>query len=691
MWMQRIKSNLLRAFCALLGGITLIGLADLAFPPPLAKAYQISQVVLDHNEQPLRAFPLKDGRWRLKADLDKIDPAFIDALLAYEDERFYRHIGVDFQAITRASLSLVKAGRVVSGGSTITMQTARLLEPKQRNFSAKIQQAIRALQLEMRLSKREILELYLTLAPYGGNIEGVRSASWAYLGREPNVLTPDEIALLIALPQSPEARRPDLRPNAAIRARERVLKRLVTKRIITAERAVEAAQTQAPKRRDFPSFAWQASEEAQRRASALQPDIHTFLDIRLQTRLEDMAREAVSELGEKTQISAIVVDIKTRNVLASIGSAERNRAGGWLDLTNRHRSPGSTLKPFIYAMAFDEGLAAPSTQISDLPKRFKSYQPENFDRTFRGDVTISEALQHSLNVPAVQTLEAIGPSRFAASLGFAGAVPQLPQRADSDAGLALALGGVGLTVRDMALLYAALGGGGVAKPLNWIEADTTTQVREGETQTRFLSSQAAEKVINILKSAPTPQGRMPSALTKGAPQIAFKTGTSYGFRDAWAAGVSNGLAIVVWVGRADGAPRTGATGREAALPILFDAFDIASLTLRRRQEHMPVSDAEMTGSAPFTLANFEDQHQPPEILFPPDNSEIWQDEVGRGFTLSARGEGQLRWYVEGSPIPVNTYGDTVWTPKEEGFYTLEVVDKRGESRSSTVRITQHAQ
>lgn len=681
-----IKQLWPRAFYISLALVILVSALDLIFPPPLHKAAQISQVVLDRNGQPLRAFPLKDGKWRLKADLDNIDPAFINALLAYEDERFYEHIGVDFQAMLRASLSLAKAGRVVSGGSTITMQTARLLEPKQRTLGAKFQQIIRAIQLEARLSKKEILELYLTLAPYGGNIEGLRSASWAYLGREPKILTPDEIALLIALPQSPEARRPDLRPAAAVKARARVLDRLVAKSVIASDRAEEAARSVAPDRRNFPAFAWQAAEEARRRAEPMQADIHTHLDFRLQTRLEKLASETVEALEDEAQLAAIVVDIRTRNVLASVGSAQRDRSGGWLDLTNRYRSPGSTLKPFIYAMTFDEGLAAPSTHISDLPKRFKSYQPENFDRTFRGDVTIAQALQHSLNVPAVHALEALGASRFAASLSFAGTNPQLPNRADSDAGLALALGGVGLTVRDMAVLYSALGGGGEAAPLNWIQSEYKKEA--SEVGARFLSAQSSTKVLDILKSAPTPKGRMPSALTKNAPQIAFKTGTSYGFRDAWAAGVSNGLAIVVWVGRADGAPRPGVTGRAAALPILFDMFDVSIQSLRRYQSNQNIHN-DSDRDTPFTLASFEAPKLPPEILFPPDKSELWQDKKGRQFKLSARGDGELTWYVQGNRIISNTFGETIWTPKEEGFYKLVVVDEAGRRSRSTVRITQH--
>ncbi len=677
-----------KAFYFALAAIILIAALDLVFPPPLAKANQISQVVLDRNDVPLRAFPLKDGRWRLKADLDTIDPDFIDALLAYEDERFYQHIGVDFQAIIRASLSMMKAGRVVSGGSTISMQTARLLEPKQRTFAAKLQQAIRAVQLELRMSKKEILELYLTLAPYGGNVEGVRSASWAYLGREPVNLTPDEIALLIALPQSPEARRPDLKPQQAQIARKRVLDRLVAKNVIQAEIAAEAATASVPHRRNFPAFAWQASEEARRRAPYMQADIKMHLDFRLQARLEALAKTAVNEMDDQAQISVMVVDLKTQYVLASIGSASRDRAGGWLDLTNRYRSPGSTLKPFIYGMAFDEGFAAPATQISDLPKRFKSYQPENFDRSFRGDVTVAQALQHSLNVPAVHALDAIGPSRFASSLAFAGASPRLPKRAENDAGLALALGGVGLTVRDLALLYTALGNEGAARPLSWIKGEGLTK-RDDEI-VQFLSPQNTQKIIEILKSAPTPEGRMPANLTKSAPQIAYKTGTSYGYRDAWAAGVSNGLAIVVWVGRADGAPRAGATGREVALPVLFDVFDTAIIALRRNEYGVHKGEEPWTGAAPFTLSRFEHEERPPEILFPPNESELWQDREGRGFALSARGEGDLVWYVQGEKLEDAKHGDPVWVPQNEGFYELKVVDSRGVSSRSSVRITRTA-
>ena len=672
-----------RISAALIIAVGLVAVLDVLFPPPLDKAQLISRVVLDRNGAPLRAYPLDNGTWRIRADLDRIDPAFVEALLAYEDKRFYDHWGVDAAAMIRAARDFTRAGRVVSGGSTITMQTARLLEPQERTLFAKLHQIVRAVQLERRMSKREILELYLTLAPYGGNLEGVRAASWAWFGREPQDLTPDQVALLIALPQSPEARRPDLKPENARIARARVLDRLVWRGLVTAEHAEDAKTSSIPERHAFPALAWQASDTvlAKNEDNA---DIVSTLDIGLQSAFEDLARQATASLEDEAQIAMMAVDIRTRAVRASVGSASRERPGGWLDLTARLRSPGSTLKPFIYGMAFDDGVAAPATRISDLPRRFANYRPENFDRTFRGDVTIAEALQHSLNVPAVQILEAVGPKRFAAALNFAGAPPSLPDGADVNAGLALALGGAGMRLKDLALIYAALGDDGKAAPLRWAEASP-----ESDPVARLMSADSARRVLKILRTAPTPEGRMPAALTQDAPQIAFKTGTSYGFRDAWAAGVSGGVAIVVWVGRADGAPRQGATGRKAALPILFDAFDLAARALRTDMNAAESVDDDVM-HAPAPLARFEDPGSPPQILFPPNDAEIWSDGPGRAFVLAARGDGALTWYADGRKLPKNAAGDAVWAPHDEGFYHLSVVDSEGRESRSKIRIVYDA-
>ena len=659
---------------------------DFFFPPPLTRFREVSGVVMDRRGAVLRVFPVDDGKWRMRAHVEELDPDFVSALMAYEDKRFMDHGGVDFAALTRAAGSLVTSGRIVSGGSTITMQTARLLEPRPRNIGSKIIESVRAWQLERRYTKEEILELYLTLAPYGGNLEGVRAASWAYFGREPDNLSPDQIAMLIALPQSPEARRPDLHPKAAIVARERVLMRLADQGLFAKDLAAESADYPAPKRGDFPTVAWHASEEALRRAG--DPDnIRTTLDLALQKEVEQLATRAAGPSREGVQVAIMVVDIASREVRAAAGSANRASAGGWIDLTNRPRSPGSTLKPFIYGMAFDDGVASPDTRIADAPRRFATYRPDNFDRTFRGDVTVAQALQHSLNVPAVAALDAVGAQRFAAALSFAGADLSMPLTADDDAGLAIALGGAGMTVRDVALLYAALGDDGRALPLHWLKSESEAALTKKERETQIMSAQSARQIVDILGSAPAPAGRMPALLTQEAPVIAFKTGTSYGFRDAWAAGTGGGQAVVVWIGRADSSPRPGVTGRDGALPVLFDVYDAITRITPRRSSGPPLRE-EIAGShtPPSALARFERQNAPPQILFPPDGAEVWKDGEHTSFVLAAEGRGKLAWYVDGKALSRNVAGDAVWRPEDAGFYELFVVDDAGRAAKSRVRI-----
>tara|TARA_R110000796_G_scaffold27004_10_gene74591 strand:- start:3978 stop:6035 length:2058 start_codon:yes stop_codon:yes gene_type:complete len=659
-------------------------LADWILPPPIDRAGDISALVTDREGRPLRAFPTEDGRWRFRGDLDKIDPEFIEALVRVEDKRFYTHRGTDWAGLGRAVIDSVKAGRVVSGGSTLTMQTARMLEPRDRNVGSKLIEIARAWQIERRLSKDEILELYLTLTPYGGNLEGVRAASWSYFGHEADRLSDDEIALLIALPQSPEVRRPDRRPEQARKARDWVATKLGWYGVFSEADVEEVATSPVPtRRRDFPMRAWHGTEKAL--ASGPREDVRSTLDAGLQAELEAIALRKAEAEGPDVQVSALVVHIPTRGVRALVGSASRDRAGGWLDLTAQARSPGSTLKPFIYAMAFDDGQAAPDTRISDLPKRFASYQPENFDRMFRGDVRVSDALQHSLNVPAVLMLDRVGPERFAAQLALAGARPRIGGGANHDAGLALALGGAGLTARELAVLYAALGDGGVAKPLVWrAEEEAASYERMGR---RLVSAESASDIIRILQNAPMPEGRMPGRLTADAPQVAFKTGTSYGFRDSWAAAVSGEHAIIVWVGRADGAPRPGKTGRVTALPLLFEIADRTAHHLRDEGEARTRLTTQRKIETRGALHDFSPA-APPEIMFPPANAELWAGSVdgasARPFVLAGRGEGLLAWYIDGRPSETDDAGMPVWLPTLPGFYTITAVDESG--RASRVRV-----
>ncbi|HBS34055.1 MAG TPA: penicillin-binding protein 1C, partial [Parvularcula sp.] len=381
------------------GALAAVVIADLASPPPIGRANAVSAIVTDRNGYWLHAFATKEGRWRFSADLDDVDPQFVEELIAVEDKRFWSHWGVDPLAFARAAVSAARSGEVTSGASTITMQTARLLEPRPRTVFAKVVEMMRALQLERRLSKREILELYLTLAPYGGNLEGVRAASLIYFGREPGRLTPAERALLIALPQAPEARRPNRHAEAAKAARSAVLARLVAAGAVDAKIASEArAAPVTGARKEFPRIAYHAARAMSAAAASGESVVSSTIDIARQITAERLVAAHAGSFTDGATAAVIVVDNASMEVVASVGSSGLGAKGGWIDLTGAVRSPGSLLKPFIYALAFEDGVLGPDTVIDDMPRGFGGYRPENFDRSFRGEVRVREALQHSLNV-----------------------------------------------------------------------------------------------------------------------------------------------------------------------------------------------------------------------------------------------------------------------------------------------------
>jgi penicillin-binding protein 1C len=675
-----VARRVVLSLIALLAAETLLLGLDTIFPPDLERAERSSPVVLDRHGAWLRALPVENGRWRIRADLDRIDPIFIARVRRMEDGRFGWHAGVDPLATLRAVASAAAHGRVTSGASTLTMQTARLLSPHPRTLLDKLIEMVRATQLEARFSKRQILALYLTLAPYGGNLEGVRAASLAYFGHEPSSLTDGEQALLIALPQSPEARRPDRRPAAARAARARVLARMVSAHLIEASAAREAASEPLPRRVAFPALAWHVAGELARAAPPERASVVSTLDADLQSRLEPLAAATARAQGPSTVVSILVVDIKSRAVRGAVGSGGLDRPGGWIDMTRALRSPGSALKPLIYGFAFDEGLAAPDTKIDDAPRRFVDYQPEDFDRVFHGRVTAREALIYSLNVPAVTLLSRIGAPAFEARLQAAGARLVRPRAASSDAGLALALGGEGISLRDLVMLYAALGDDGLAKPLAWTQADADrTEESPGR---RLMRPASAREVLDILREGPAPQGRVPAALTRGGPGLAFKTGTSYAFRDAVAVGVVGDDVIGVWTGRADGGARAGLTGREAALPLLYDVAD---------QLHAPHLAPAPLGppGAPSALANLDNGETGPKMIFPPDGATVMLAQFGpasAGLTLAGRGD-SLDWYVDGAPIPPDPVsGRPIWRPATPGFYLVTAVDAAGRRTRAHVRV-----
>ncbi len=647
---------------------------------PLDRVRQASPVVVDRQGVWLRATPTDGGRWRLRADLDRTDPQFVRRLIALEDGRFWWHPGVDPVALVRAALTDLSAGRIRSGGSTLTMQLARRLDPHPRVLRFKLVEAVRALGLQVRLGKSGVLADYLTLAPYGGNLEGVRAASLAYFGHEPTHLTDAEQALLIALPQSPEARRPDRHPAAARAARDRVLRRLAARGLITPTAAAEAAREPTPRRSAFPVRAWAVSGEIARAATGDRPTVVSTLDATLQARLEALAAQTAAGQGTHTAAAVLVLETRTRAVRAAVSASARAGGGAWIDATRALRSPGSSLKPFLYAFAFEQGLAAPETRLVDQKVAYEGYEPENFDRSFHGEVTAREALANSLNVPAVALMARLGPAAFEHRLQGAGVGIVRPRDGLADPGLALALGGEGITLRDLAVLYAALGDGGVAKPLSWTEAQAAlTPLSPGA---RLVSATAATQVLDILREAPPPPGRAPPALSAGAPRLAFKTGTSYGFRDAVAAGVGDRWTVLVWTGRPDGGARPGLTGRDAALPLLFQVFDLLSGETAQAAAQTPQT-------APTALARMDEGASGPQVLFPPDGAALLANGFGpqaRGFALTARGEG-LRWYADGRLLaPGVGGGPPVWRPDGPGFYRLVVIDGRGRRAAARVRV-----
>ena len=531
-------------------------------PLPLALAQQVSTTVVDRNGKLLRAYAMADGRWRLPVDARVgVDPGYLDLLLAYEDRRFRSHIGVDPLALGRAALQLISHGHIVSGGSTITMQLARLMEPRrERSVHTKLRQMVRAIEIERQFSKDEILDLYLALAPFGGNLEGVRAASIAYFAKEPKRLSLAESALLVALPQSPETRRLDRYPDVARAARDRVLDRMVEDGRVSEEDARQAKAVPVPRlRKPMPILAPHSADQAMAAVKDA-PVIRLTLESGIQRALEALARDRALALGSNMSIAIVAVDNDSGDVIARVGSPDYfdERRAGQVDMTRAVRSPGSTLKPFIYGLAFEDGFVHPESLIDDRPIRFGSYAPENFDMTFQGTVPVRKALQLSLNVPAIELLDRVGASRLSSRLKQAGANLVLPK--DEAPGLAMGLGGVGITLQDLVQLYSGIARLGSVKPLR--EIVWKDDVRE---QMRLMDQVAAWQVGNVLMGTPPPENAAHN-------RIAFKTGTSYGYRDAWSVGFDGRMTIGVWVGRPDGAPVAGLVGRTAAAPILFDAF-----------------------------------------------------------------------------------------------------------------------
>ena len=659
-------------------------------PLPLAQAHQVSTTIVDRNGKLLRAYAMADGRWRLPVDARTgVDPIYLKLLFGYEDRRFRAHHGVDPLALGRAALQLLSRGHIVSGGSTITMQLARLMEPRrERSVYAKLRQMVRAIELERQLSKDQILDLYLALAPYGGNLEGIRAASIGYFGKEPKRLSLAEAALLVALPQSPETRRLDRHPDVARIARDRVLDRMVEDGRVSEEDALQAKAVPVPRlRKPFPILAPHSAD----RAFATMKDasvITLTLDSALQKQLEALARDRAVALGPDISMAIVAVDNASGDVLARVGSPDYfdERRAGQVDMSRAVRSPGSTLKPFIYGLAFEDGFVHPESLIDDRPIRFGNYAPQDFDMTFQGTVPVRRALQLSLNVPAIALLDRVGASRLSSRLKQAGASLVLPK--DEVPGLAMGLGGVGITLQDLVQLYCGLARQGSTRPLR--EIVSAGEPRDG---LRLMDPVAAWQVGNVLMGTPPPENAPHN-------RIAFKTGTSYGYRDAWAVGFDGRMTVGVWVGRPDGAPVPDLVGRTAAAPVLFDAF--ARSGKLSQPLPRPPKGVLIAGNAglPLPLRRFRPLGElvgsggeaAPHIQYPLNGSRI--DASGAdGAAFSA-----MPVKVAGGVLPmtmlvngvaageIDSRRQRLVDPPGPGFVRLTVIDATGAADTVVVRI-----
>ncbi len=570
---------------------------DRAFPLPLPDESGASTVVLARDGTPLRAFADREGIWRYPVTPDEVSPLYLDALLGYEDRWFHWHPGVNPFALLRAAGQMLANARVVSGGSTLTMQVARILEPQPRSAFGKLRQGLRALQLEAHLPKRAILTLYLDRAPFGGTLQGVEAASWAYLGKPAQRLSHAEAALLAVLPQAPSRLRPDRAAEAARAARDKVLDRMAALGVWSAAAVADARIEAVVARSLQPPLSAALLAERLRQAHPHARRITTTIDAELQRALEARVHDYLARLPERTSAALLVLDNNDLSALAYVGSATFGDEArlGHVDMVQAWRSPGSTLKPFLYALAFDDGLIHSESLLVDAPQSFGGYRPGNFDMDYNGPVGAADALRLSLNVPAVDLLDRVGATRFAARLANAGLVLRLPRGVQPN--LSVILGGTGVRMEDLAGAFAAFNRGGVGGHVRYTP-------EAGHVERRLMSPGAAWIVRGILEANPRPGYRSGTFDTGARPRVAWKTGTSYGFRDAWAIGGTRRHTVAVWIGRPDGTPLPGQYGAVTALPLMFQVVDsLPRAALAAVADAPPASVSEVAICWPLGVAD----------------------------------------------------------------------------------------
>lgn len=555
---------------AIVIAVSMLLLFVLAWFIPLNVNIPYAVTVTDSRGEVLHAFLSKDEKWRMKVGLNEINPQLVKAIIQKEDRWFYFHYGVNPVAVVRALVNNLMYQRKTSGASTITMQVSRLLYPAPRTLYNKMIEALRAVQLECRYSKKEILELYLNLIPYGGNIEGVKAASVLYLGKLPADLSLAECVALCIIPNRPNSLRPGYDNDLIRRERNKWLTRFEEKKYFKSEVINDALNEPVEmKRQAAPALITQLAYRLREQHPSTE-NIHSTLRAPLQHKVQSLVYNYSKRKSLQSiyNASAIVIDNKSHKVVAYIGSAdfEDQLHHGQVDGVNAVRSPGSSLKPLIYAMAFDKGLATPLTVINDVPVNFMGYNPENYNSKFNGRVTLDFALSHSLNIPAVKILNQLGVPTVTQVLIKSGF--NSIEESKSKLGLSLALGGCGVRLCELSNLYATFANNGVYQKLKYVEGDTLN------TDTlRLMSSGAAYMTTEILSKITRPDLPDNYANILRIPHIAWKTGTSYGRRDAWSIGYNKRFTVGVWLGNYNGNGVAELSGASVATPLLFDIFN----------------------------------------------------------------------------------------------------------------------
>lgn len=607
------------------------------FPEERLDPWSQSPVVTDRTGGVMLEVTGADEQWHRPVQLDEMSPFLPEATIAVEDARFYEHAGIDSRAVGRAAWQNLTEGEVVSGASTLTMQVCRMMDNRPRTFYSKAIESFRALQLEQLRTKDEILALYLNMAPYGGNLRGVEAASLAYFGKPALRLSLGEAALLAGLPQSPERFRPDRFPERAKLRRAAVLERMQAQGLITADQ--RAAANTEPLTLQPAGHANAYATHAAWMALARRPEGgQTTIDPQLQLIASERVADHAMTLPQGTDIAVVVIDIQTGDLLALVGSADpADPIDGQVNGAAARRSPGSALKPFIYAAAMEANQLNRDTILNDHPIRRDGWEPGNFDNRFNGEVTAGEALRRSLNVPAILVAEATGLSRCVGVIRAVGVT--LPEDAHERGGLSLAVGGIEVTLMDLTNAYATLGRGGVYRNVKLFLDEPTNEHSALKPET----TASINDQLGNHRREPNPGRVGGRAAMPDNAWFMWKTGTSASRRDALAVGHNRRVAVGVWVGRFSGGGDFAYTGRTSAEPLMVELLTHPLLAHPAAPPPAPI----VAVHRPMTFT--DERADSLHITAPADGARFvaWEGRVA----LTAKAQGQpTSWFLNGQLI-----------------------------------------